>query len=201
MNVKYIFISVCLLFPIMINAQEFVRADNIHDLIFLADNGDSVRSKSGKPLHLRRRYHRNDIRIHNTQLDALRHKAVPDSLSDIIMANDTIQVLSYEYYPLNVYNEAIYCNNTFYEWGNTETMECVIISGELSNRIDPSLLASDFQHIIAGEIVFTDSIPSRAEKMYLNKFIRMLPGVYEHTRYIYATDDLSYIYYGPMDRE
>ena len=70
-----------------------------------------------------------------------------------------------------------------------------------SAHFSNTVLASDFQHIIAGEIVFTDSIPSRAEKMYLNKFIRMLPGVYEHTRYIYATDDLSYIYYGPMDRE
>lgn len=204
MNMKYLFISICLLLPVSIHAQEFIRADNIFDLAYVANNGDTTRLDIPDMIQEEYdEYRRNNSRhISALMNDRNRHNVISDSIANRIMAGDTIQILSRYSSPIPYYIEVICSDNVFYEWrdGNSPAME-IFSSDELDNMMVPTSSAYYLQHIIDGDVVYTDSIPRGNELPFIycmDKFIRILPGLYEHTRYQYAID-LSYIYYGHMD--
>ena len=195
MNMKYLFISICLLLPVSIHAQEFIRADNIYDLAFIAQNGDSVRYtyKPKKFIAGTRYYYRHKRKMDAIAFDKMRRNALSDTLADRMLLSDTLYVMYHLSYPIVWgYSETWSFNGEYYGYSGPYNGE---VTGTWSED-------ENMMRILEGRIVYTDSIQwgFNIPQIYdMDKFIRILPGLYEHTTYKYAIGFSDIIYYGPMD--
>ena len=135
---RYI-LSFCMLLTLQVNAQEYIKADNIYDLMFVVENGDTVRLNTDNWSV--------DDYLDNWEKDKRhiwannnyigRHEAISDSLADIIIKSDTIQVLSYHNSVIQTYNEVILSNGMYYEWGDRTGIS--IVSDDELSKIDYTL--------------------------------------------------------------